>query len=152
MIFSILLSLFVLVIVWAFYRIKIKRALFPRSPSPQFLMMLIATILTVSLSACATDAGRPTVTIDPQYGVCVVSADGAYAACYNPATKGYTLKATVPGGVVKNLVYDSATKSYRGALPDGSTAVYKDGKLTFEPALPLSESTPRQEPRPTVAK
>lgn len=101
------------------------------------LMHLLLLFIAALLTACdTTSSPGGSLTIDPIAGICARSADGKYAACYNPLTKGYTLKATVPGGLVKELAYDSATKTWRGTLPDGSTAVYGQHGLTFEPALP----------------
>lgn len=79
------------------------------------------------------------VTLEPD-GFCVASKDGKYAVCVNPLTQpvSYVLKATTPGASPLALRYDSATRSYRGTLPNGDTAVYANGQLTTEPALPTS--------------
>lgn len=115
-------------------------------------MKLTRTLLTI-IAAAAVFAGALTLagcetttgggigfTLDLQRGLCVVSKDGKYTACWNPLTKGVTLKARVPGGIVRDLAYDSATRTYRADLPDGTTAIYGKDGLTFEAPLPAAQS------------
>ncbi len=98
-------------------------------------VMLLSCIAAAGcLTSCASKSGS--ISLDPISGICAVSADGKYRACYNPLTKGYTLTTAVPGGIVTDLTYDSASKTWRGKLPDGSTAVYGSHGITIEPPLP----------------
>jgi len=97
---------------------------------------LLAAIILCLPSCENFDGGG--ITLDPFAGICYRSADGKYAVCANPLTKpvSYSIRATVPGGVVQQMSYDSVTQSWRATMPDGSTAVYDKNGLRFEPALP----------------
>ena len=100
-----------------------------------FKITLAGVVLTaiLLLSACSTEMGK--LSIEPA-GICATSADGHYRVCYDPFSKGYTVTTAVPGGIVSALTYDSASRSWRGSRPDGSTIVYAGGRLTIEPPLP----------------
>ena len=96
---------------------------------------ILSMIGMVLLPSCATE-GSPGVGLDLIAGVCVGSADGHYTACYNPFTKVATVKSTGADGHSTTLTYDAPSRTWRGTLPDGSTAVYVGGKLHLEPPLP----------------
>ena len=118
--------------------------------------LLLLAVCTLFMSACnafASAAGppdpdgkkKPVLTFDLTDGVCAQTPDGNYRACFNPLTKAYTVKASAPWARGYALTYDSATKSYRGTMPDGTTAVYKPGSgLTVEPPLPQSGKDPQR--------
>jgi len=98
---------------------------------------LFPALLSIVLCQCSFAPGSGVgISLDPQAGLCAVSQDGRYAACWNPLTKSYTLKARLSGNIVADLRYDSATKTWRAGLPGGSTAVYGAAGLVIEPPLP----------------
>lgn len=101
------------------------------------IVCLAAFFVTFFLPSCESTGGPGGLYVDPIGGLCYRSADGKYSVCHNPATQGYTLKATVPGGIVKDLSYHSATDTWRTTLPDGTTAIYDADGLRFEPPLPV---------------
>lgn len=105
------------------------------------ILLALSLCLSVALSSCAT-LGGVGVSFDPINGVCAISAGGNYAVCYNPLNKAYVVKSRVPGAPGYTLRYDSASKSYRAGLPDGSVAVYTNGVFTIEPALPSGKESP----------
>lgn len=101
------------------------------------LKALLGTLTaTCLLTGCGATAG---LSLDPLDGVCY--RQGEFAVCGNPLTGVATLRSTIKGHAVK-LVYRKDTGDLRGTMPDGTTAIYRDGKLTFEPALPDSGKTP----------
>lgn len=94
-------------------------------------LALLALAAAMLIPSCES---TPTISLDPIAGICAVSKDGNYSVCWNPVTKGYTLKARVPGGIVRDLELDSATNTWRTTLPDGTAVIYGKAGLTFEPA------------------
>jgi len=120
------------------------------------LGLLALTLLTACLpSSCGATASRaadgttnnaalPAFSMDLVNGVCAKTPDGKYTASYNPLTKAFTLKAAVMGNVVKDLAYDSGTKTWRADLPDGSAAVYGVKGLIIEPPLPVPPRTGKE--------
>ena len=110
--------------------------LIPDIGDDNYLRLFPVIFAVLTLSSC-TGPGGIAVTLDPIGGVCAATADGKYQACYNPLTKGFTVKSALPGkSPLADLKYNSATKQWRGTLPDGSTAVYDAAGLHVEPALP----------------
>lgn len=112
---------------------------------PSILTLALALVAvcfcSLSTSACAaaaSDTGQkkaPALSFNLTDGACIESADGEYAVCWNPLFETYTLRATA-GGLSYRLAHDQRTNTWRATLPDGSAAVYANGKLAVEPPLP----------------
>ncbi len=107
----------------------------------QILITSLAALALAGVPACTTSGGGG-ITLEAD-GVCVTSADGGYAVCYDPFTRTYKVRANVRDGMAWTMVYDKATKTLRAKLPSGGTAVYANGKLTIEPPLPDTAPPPK---------
>lgn len=113
-----------------------------QNPIP-ILISLFAIVAAFILPACAnTNTGQPKVSVDLVDGACVKSDDGRHAVCYNPLTHVLTVKALESNSLLTELRYDAESKEWRGTAPDGTTAIYANGKLRIEPPLPLPAAQP----------
>ena len=126
---------------WHKLRAKTKRErkVTGRNPSSYAVRNLLQKVSAASamLAAALITTGCSAMTLDPVDGLCWRSPDSRYTVCGNPITGTLTMKQT-GNGWQEPLRYDPATQSFRGKLPDGSTAVYSGGVMRIEPALPVS--------------